>query len=134
MEYDAKACAAGVSSVCVCGKKSSGKRANCIEGEGKSRGSCVIRGASCTRKCRCRTCQNEETSKEDKEKQRSTGCPCGMNKKAFNRVEILNGKEKPSVPVFVTAQPVTQIFVFVDCEQSLFGQSRLSSAELERAN
>ena len=100
MEYDAKACAAGVSSVCVCGKKSSGKRANCIEGEGKSRCSCVIRGASCTRKCRCRTCQNKETSKEDKEKQRSTGCPCGMNKKAFNRVEILNGKRKTKRPCF----------------------------------
>lgn len=39
MEYDAKACAAGVSSVCVCGKKSSGKRANCIK---KSQGALVL--------------------------------------------------------------------------------------------
>ena len=87
---------------------------------------CVIRGASCTRKCRCRTCQNKETSKEDKEKQRSIGCPCGMNKNAFNRVEILNGKEKPSVPVFVTAQPVTQIFAFAKGAKIHFPSSKHS--------
>ena len=66
MADDAEESAAGVSSVCICGKKSNGKRANCIKGEGKSRCSRVIRGASCTRKCRCRTFQNKETSKKRK--------------------------------------------------------------------
>lgn len=101
MEYDAKACAAGVSSVCAWGKKSSGKRANCIKGEGKSRCSCVIRGASCTRKCRCTTCQNKETSKEDKEKKRSTGCRCGMNKKrSFQSCTDIEGQRKTKCPCF----------------------------------
>ena len=101
MEYDAKAYAAGVSSVCVCGKKSSGKRANCIKGEGKSRCSCVIRGASCTRKCRCRTCQNKETSKEDKEEKRSTGCRCGINKKgSFQSCTDIEGQRKTKCPCF----------------------------------
>lgn len=101
MDYDARACAAGVSSVCVCAKKSSGKRTNCIKGEGKSRCSCVIRGASCTRKCRCRTCQNKETSKEDKEKQRSTVCPCGMNKNgSFQSCTDIERQRKTKCPCF----------------------------------
>ena len=113
MADDAEASAGGVSSVCACGKNSNGKRANCIKGEGKSRCSCVIRGASCTRKCRCRMCQNKETSKEDKGKQKSTGCRCGMNKKRnFQSCTDIEGQRKTKCPVFATAQPVTRTFVF----------------------
>ena len=95
MADGAEESAAGVSSVCACGKKSNGKRANCIKEEGKSRCSCVIRGASCTRKCRCRTCQNKETSRDEKETRKSTGCRCGMNKNGnFQSCADIEGQRK----------------------------------------
>lgn len=101
MVDDAEESTAVISSVCACGKKSNGKSANCIKGEGRSRCSCVIRGASCTRKCRCRTCQNKETSKDEKETPKSTGCRCGINKKGnFQSCADIEGKRKTKCPCF----------------------------------
>ena len=100
MADDVEESTAAICSACACGKKSNGKKANCIKGEGKSRCSCVIRGASCTRKCRCRTCQNKNTSKDQKETQKSTGCRCGLNKKGnFQSCADIDGQRKTKCPL-----------------------------------
>ena len=126
MADDVEESAAAISSACACGKKSNGKKANCIKGEGKSRCSCVIRGASCTRKCRCRTCQNKNTSKDQKETQKSTGCRCGFNKKGnFQSCTDIDGQRKTKCPSFASAQAVIQTFVFAKSAKILFLHSKL---------
>ena len=61
----------------------------------------MIRGASCTRKCRCRTCKNKKTSKDEKETKKSTGCRCGMNKKGnFQSCADIEGQRKTKCPCF----------------------------------
>ena len=79
MGGNANASAADVSS-CACGRKSDVKGPNCVRGKEKSRCTCVMKGKSCTRKCRCRTCQNQPNL-DEKKLTKSSGCRCGINKK-----------------------------------------------------
>lgn len=134
MADDAEASAAGVSSVCACGKNSNGKRANCIKGEGKPRCSCVIRGASCTRKCRCRMCQNKETSKEDKGKQKSTGCRCGMNKKRnFQSCTDIEGQRKTKCPCFRDGSACNSNLCFCKGCKNPFSQFQALETEVTKS-
>ena len=78
-------------SSCACGRKSNVKGSNCVRGNEKSRCTCVMKGKSCTRKCRCRTCQNKEPNLDEVSNQlfnfkscadvgqRTTKCPCFLN-------------------------------------------------------
>lgn len=133
MTDDAEESTAGVSSVCACGKKSNGKRANCIKGEEKSRCSCVIRGASCTRKCRCRTCQNKETNEDKEEPPKSTGCRCGMNKKGnFQSCVDIEGQRKTKCPCFRVGSGCTSNLCFCKKCNNPFSPSQAQEKEVAK--
>ncbi|XP_068722410.1 uncharacterized protein [Montipora capricornis] len=65
------------SSFCARGRKSAGMGSNCSIAE-TSKCSCVGKGTRCTRRCRCRGCQNkQETSKNETDRRRSKGVVAG---------------------------------------------------------
>ena len=94
----------------------------------------MIRGASCRRKCRCRTCQNKETSKEDKEKQKSTGCRCGMNKKgSFQSCTDIEGQRKTKCPCFRDGSACKSNLCFCKRYKNPFSQFQALETEVTKS-
>ena len=119
-------------SSCACGRKSKIKESNCVRGTDNSRCSCVIKGTSCTRKCRCRTCQNKDPNQDEKKVTNSRGCRCGINKMGdFQSCTDVDGQRRTRCPCFLNSLGCTDLCSCSKCHNP-FSRNQVMETDVKK--
>lgn len=119
---------------CSCGKnKSRGNQPSCqqLKDNNKSGCPCVKKKLSCTRKCKCRNCQNQSNSTAKTPPPHLVSCRCGESaayKKGLNIVSCKDVEKKSKCPCLGSGQGCSHLCKCHNCD-NMHGARSVAQAQ-----